>query len=288
MTFQHWIAGARDRFTAAGIDNDEAALDAELLVREVLGWTREQLLIVRHDAAPDGFAERFEPLASRRERREPVAYILGRREFWTLDFDVSPAVLIPRPETELLVEQTIDCARLMTGRDLGAGPLRVIDVGTGSGCIAIALARELPQATFVATDISAAALDVARRNARRHGVDARIEFVEADGIPELNEPAIIVSNPPYVPLADWGVLPPEVREFEPHAALFAGPDGLEAIRALLRQADAKLERGFLLFEFGFGQQDAIRTLVDGLSRLRLVRVASDLQRIPRVVVLEKR
>lgn len=288
MTFQHWIAGARDRFTAAGIDNDEAALDAELLVREVLGWTREQLLIVRHDAAPDGFAERFEPLASRRERREPVAYILGHREFWTLDFDVSPAVLIPRPETELLVEQTIDCARLMTGRDLGAGPLRVIDVGTGSGCIAIALARELPQATFVATDISAAALDVARRNARRHGVDARIEFVEADGIPELNEPAIIVSNPPYVPLADWGVLPPEVREFEPHAALFAGPDGLEAIRALLRQADAKLERGFLLFEFGFGQQDAIRTLVDGLSRLRLVRVASDLQRIPRVVVLEKR
>lgn len=288
MNLQHWIATARDRFTAAGIDPDEAALDAELLAREVLGWTREQLLIARHDPAPEGFAERLEELLKRRERREPVAYILGRREFWSLDFEVSPAVFIPRPETELLVEETIHCARLMASRESGLGELRVIDVGTGSGCIAIAVARELPRATVIATDISREALDLARRNARRHGVHARIELLEANGIPELTGPAIIVSNPPYVPLAERETLPPEVLDFEPPAALFAGPDGLDAIRLLLEQANAKLARGFLLFEFGFGQEQAIRKLVEGLSRLRLVRVAADLQRIPRVAVLEGR
>lgn len=287
MTFQRHIGAARDRFIAAGIDPDEAALDAELLAREVLGWTREQLLIARHDPAPEGFAEWFEELVQRRERREPIAYILGRREFWSLDFEVSPAVLIPRPETELLVEETVHCARLMEGRESGLGELRVIDVGTGSGCIAIAVARDLPRAALVATDTSREALDVARRNARRHGVEARIEFLEAAGIPALTGPAIIVSNPPYVPLAERDALPPEVRDFEPEGALFAGPDGLDAIRSLTGQADAALSRGFLLVEFGFGQEAAIRTLAGTLSRLRLVRIAADLQGIPRVAVLEK-
>ncbi|MBI3265295.1 MAG: peptide chain release factor N(5)-glutamine methyltransferase [Acidobacteria bacterium] len=288
MAFQRSIASARDRFTAAGIDPNEAALDAELLVREVLGWTRERLLVARHNAAPEGFAERFEALVRRRERREPVAYILGRREFWTLDFEVSPAVLIPRPETELLVEQTIDCARLMTASGFEGRDLRIIDIGTGSGCVAIALARELPSANFVATDVSGEALDVARRNARRHGVDARIEFIEATGIPEDQAAAIVVSNPPYVPVAERSRLPPEVRDYEPPAALFAGPDGLDAIRLLLEQANEKLQGGLFVFEFGFGQGPAIEKLIEGLSRLRLVRIAADLQRIPRVAAIAPR
>ncbi|MBI4476429.1 MAG: peptide chain release factor N(5)-glutamine methyltransferase [Acidobacteria bacterium] len=283
MTFHHHINSAKERLARAGIDAGEAALDAELLVRQVLGWTRAQLLIARHAPAPAGFAEPFEALVRRRERREPMAYILGHREFWNLEFEVTPAVLTPRPETELLVEQAIVCARLMGDP---ASDLQIVDAGTGSGCIVVSLARELPHAKFLATDVSAAALEVARRNARRHAVEGRIQFIETDGLPDLAGLTLVVSNPPYVPLKERDTLPSEVREYEPASALFAGPDGLEAIRRLLQDANAKIPSGFLLFEFGFGQEAAVRQLSSVLDRLRLARIVPDLQKIPRVAVLK--
>lgn len=284
MIFHHHITAARDRFIRAGIDPNEATLDAELLVREIMRWSRAQMLIASHAPAPEGFGNEFDALVKRRERREPTAYVLGHREFWKLDFDVSPAVLIPRPETELLVEQTLAIAR----RAKRPEAVRIVDIGTGSGCIAVSLARELPHATVMATDLSRAALDVARRNARRHGVESRIQFMETHRIPDLPGPALIVSNPPYVPLADRATLPPEVRAFEPAEALFAGVDGLDTIRELLQQAEARLPAGFFLFEFGFGQEEAIRTLIGSLTRFQLMGMVSDLQGIPRVAITRAR
>jgi release factor glutamine methyltransferase len=157
----------------------EAATDAEVLARHVLGWDRATYLARRRDPAPAGFESRYAPLAARRERREPVSIITGRREFWGLEFAVGPAVLTPRPETELIVETALDL--LGTRRD---APLAIADVGTGSGCLAVTLAREFPRAVVTAVDVSAAALAVARRNAATHGVAGRIHWVEA-------------------PLADW-------------------------------------------------------------------------------------
>ena len=176
----------------------------------------------------------YEPLVARRERREPVSYILGTREFWGLDFEVGPDVLIPRPETELIVEETL----ALVGRD---GSPRIIDVGTGSGCIAIVLAREIPGARITATDVSVDALAVARRNAMRHGVADRVTFIETSFLDGIESGAdVIVSNPPYVPsVSDRGVTP-EVREYEPRVAVFSGEDGLDGVRSVLKGAASKL------------------------------------------------
>ena len=281
MIFHHHLAAARDRLVRAGIDPNEATLDSDLLAREIMRWTRAQLLIARHAPAPAGFAQAFDDWVARREKREPMAYIIGHREFWKLDFEVSPAVLIPRPETELLVEQTLAIAR----RAKRPEAVTVADIGTGSGCIAVSLARELPDAVLIATDVSAEALELARRNARRHSVESRIQFVEQSGIPELAGPAIVVSNPPYVPLVDRGTLPPEVRDFEPPDALFAGRDGLDIIRSLVHQAGAQLSRSYLLFEIGFGQDQAVRQIIEDEQRFRLMGITPDLQGIPRVAVV---
>ena len=164
-----------------------------MLARQVLGWDRARFLADRNDTATSGFLLKYEPLVARRERREPVSYILGTREFWGLPFEVGPDVLIPRQETEFIVEETL----ALVGKD--SHPL-IVDVGTGSGCIAISLAREIPGARVIATDLSAHALGVARRNAVRHDVGDRITFVETsflDGIDDRVD--VIVSNPPYVP-----------------------------------------------------------------------------------------
>lgn len=279
VTFQLHLNRARERFIRSGIDAAEAALDAELLARHLLGWDRARLLVSGHDETPPGFEPAFEALVERRCRREPMAYILGHREFWTLDFLVSPAVLVPRPETELLVEEALAAAARMPG-----DALTVVDIGTGSGCVAIAIAHELPDAAVVATDVSDEALDVARENARRHGVQTRIRFVRTAGLPPLPQSeTLVVSNPPYVPLAERDRLPPEVRDFEPPAALFGGPDGLDVIRRLIVQVDEGLQRGFFLFEFGIGQESAIRDLIDRRQGLKVVGVAADLQGIPRVM-----
>jgi release factor glutamine methyltransferase len=281
MTLQDHVARARERLREAGIRAEEAARDAELLARHVLGWDRAAYLTRRDLPAPSTFEDAFEPLVARRERREPAPLILGRREFWGLDFEITSDVLSPRPETELVVEQAAGLARAMEA------PL-VVDVGTGSGCIAVSLAGELPRAAIIATDISTAALAVARRNAARHGVDGRIDFRLADlldGVPE--RPDLIVSNPPYVPAASARALAPEVRDHEPAIALFGtGQDGTGTIRALVAAAADRLAPGgFLVFEFGYGQDEAVAALAPGT--LTLETIGEDLQGIPRIAVFRR-
>jgi release factor glutamine methyltransferase len=276
------LADARRALMEAGIDPDEAAIDAEVLARHALGWDRAQLLTAWRDPVPAALAPAFDPLLQRRLAREPVAYIIGRREFWGRDFAVTPAVLVPRPETEIIVEEALDQARG------GAATGIIVDVGTGSGCLAVTLAIEFPRARVVATDISPAALEVARRNAERHGVAARIAFLEADVLEGTGVRAdLIVSNPPYVPETEAGSLPPDVARYEPHPALFGGADGLDVIRRLFAAAPARLaEQGRLVVEFGFGQEAAIRALASATG-WRVVRIRPDLQGIPRTAVLRR-
>jgi release factor glutamine methyltransferase len=275
------VAAARQRLRGAGIPPDEADLDARLLAQFVLGWPTEQFFVDANTDPPPHFAAQFESLIARRASREPFAYIVGHQEFWQLDFVVTPAVLIPRPETEVIVEASV--ARL----DAGA-PLRIADVGTGSGCLAIALARELTCATLIATDLSDAALAVARHNAVRHGVDGRIEFRHADLLGGVTGSFdAIVSNPPYVRDDDRADIQQEVR-FEPAHALFAGADGLDVIRRLLPGAAACLAPGgLLLFEIGFGQADAVAELISTTAGLKMSELKSDLQGIPRVAIAKR-
>jgi len=277
VTIHARVAAARDRLRAAGIPFDEAELDARLLAEHVLGWTTERYFTEADAPSPDGFDARFNPLVARRAAREPFAYIVGRQEFWGLSFEVAPAVLIPRPETELVVEST--CAAL---HDVAA-PL-VADVGTGSGCVAIAVALERA-ASVVATDVSDAALAVARRNAERLGAAGLIAFRRTDLLAAVDERFdVVVSNPPYVRDGDRAGIQPEVR-FEPPEALFAGEDGLDAIRRLVPAAVERLKpRGTLVFEFGFGQADAVADLISTTAGLTMVALRPDLQGIPRVAI----
>lgn len=274
------LDGARQRLLAAGVSPEEARLDAELLARHVLGWDRARLIVSRDEPVPDSSAETFEALVRRRAAREPTAYILGHKEFWGLDFLVSPGVLIPRPETELIIEET---RRLL---ERASRPL-VADVGTGSGCLAVALAVDCPTARVIATDTSRTALDVAHRNAVHHKVADRCRFVRSSMLDALAGPFdVVMSNPPYVPTVDAPQLQPEVRDFEPASALFAGPDGLDAIRALVTNAPSTLRPGgALIFELGQGQADAVADVVRHRAGLELRCFRSDLQGIPRTAVV---
>ena len=282
MTIHELVQGARDRFMNAGISANLATLDAEVLARQVLGWDRARFLADRNEQATSVFLLQYEPLVARRERREPVSYILGMREFWGLDFEVGPDVLIPRQETEFIVEETL----ALVGKD--SRPV-IVDVGTGSGCIGISLAREIPGARVIASDVSKHALEVARRNAARHDVADRMTFVETsflDGIEEGVD--IIVSNPPYVPSVSRRGLTPEVRDYEPSVALFGGEDGLDGLRSVLEGAVAKLAPGgHLVMEFGCGQDDGVTDLVRGVDGLEVVKIRHDLQDIPRTVVCRR-
>ena len=282
MTIHELVQGARNRFMNAGISANLATLDAEVLARQVLGWDRARFLTDRNETATSVFLLQYEPLVARRERREPVSYILGLREFWGLPFEVGPDVLIPRQETEFIVEETL----ALVGKD--SHPV-IVDVGTGSGCIAIALAREIPGARIIASDVSKHALEVARRNAARHNVADRMTFVETsflDGIEEGVD--IIVSNPPYVPSVSRRGLTPEVRDYEPSVALFGGEDGLDGLRSVLAGAMAKLTPGgHLVMEFGCGQDDGVTDLVRGADGLDVVKIRHDLQDIPRTVVCRR-
>ena len=275
------VAAARNTLRAADIPSDEADLDARLLAEYVLGWTTERYLAESNQTPPAGFDAQFDALIARRASREPYAYIVGHQEFWGLEFDVSPAVLIPRPETEFIVEAT---------RDILAADAKalVADVGTGSGCLAIAIARERPNARSVATDLSSAALDIARSNAEKFGVADRITFRHTDLLDDVAETFdIIVSNPPYVRAVDRGGIQPEVR-FEPAGALYAGDDGLGVIRRLVPQAAAQLKSGgTLMLEFGFGQAEDVTAIIASTPGLTLVVVHEDLQGIPRIAIAHR-
>ncbi len=285
MTVVERVAAATSRLVAAGLPLEAAALDAEVLARHVLGWDRAAYLCDRRDAAPDGFRQAYDAALDRRASREPVASIVGRREFWGLDLEVGPGVLTPRPETELLVEEAL---RLAAGNPCAARLLA--DVGTGSGCVAIALATELPGARIIATDISAPALAVARRNAVRHGVDARIAWVRTSCLEGVRAvPDLIVANPPYVPDGELAGLPPEVRDYDPRLALAGGRDGLDVVRRLLDVAAERLRPGGrLVLELGRGQAAAARDAVAARPALSLVAVRRDLRGIARTLVARRR
>jgi len=287
VTLRQLVLDARERLIHAGIRPELAALDAELLAREALGWDRARFLAERNDPAPGGFGARYEQAIGRRERREPVPYITGTREFWGLELEVCPDVLIPRPETELIVEEALQSS--VDSRQSSGHSPRIADIGTGSGCLAIALAREFPASRITATDISHPALAVARRNAARHGVADRISFVQTSYLSAIDGPfALIVSNPPYVPAVSAPGLTPEVREYEPGIAVFGGADGLEGLREVFSQAAPRLApEGWLMVEFGYGQDEIIGRLIAEHPSLSLVKIREDLQGIPRTAVVRK-
>jgi release factor glutamine methyltransferase len=276
------LADARDRLVRAGVSSDEAALDAEVLARHVLNCDRATLLTRARDPLPSAFGRLYDELVQRRAAREPIAYIVGHREFWGLEFEVTPDVLIPRPETELIIEEALS---VFPHRQLVH---HIIDIGTGSGCLAVILAIEFASAGVVATDTSDSALEIAQRNAGRHNVSDRIAFARGDLLGGAGKSAeLIVSNPPYVPEADAATLQPEVARYEPSSALYAGPDGLAVIRRLLEEAPPHLApEGRLIVEFGFGQEPGVREAARQ-SGWTTERVRRDLQGIPRVAVLRR-
>ena len=259
MTLRAHLIAAKTRLVAAGIESLEAARDAQVLAMHALGWDRATLFAHDTDPPPPGFPDAYASLVDRRCRREPIAYIRGVQEFWNRDFSVSPSVLIPRPETELIIEEALSCAFVLAA-----------DIGTGSGCLAVTLA--------------------ARENASRHHVGDRIEFRQTRYLDETPGPFdLIVSNPPYVTDDEYAGLAPEVRDFEPRAALAAGPEGLDDIRGVLHAAATSLAPGGrLLLEMGHRHADGVAALVHADARLHLVHVRNDLQRIPRMVVIERK
>ncbi|MGQ0762818.1 MAG: peptide chain release factor N(5)-glutamine methyltransferase [Acidobacteriota bacterium] len=278
---QAHAAGA-ESLRAASVINPR--LEAGSLLAHVLRHDRTYLITHGNDLVTGEQLDRFRVLIARRAAREPLQYIVGHQEFFTLKFEVTPDVLIPRPETELIVEAALGLADREP-------PLSILDVGTGSGCIVISLLHELKNAHATATDISPNALEVARRNAQRHNVSDRVTFTRADSLASLIQSAafsLVVSNPPYIPAGDIATLQREVREHEPVTALASGADGLDHIRALLRETPQVLQHsGYFIFEIGFGQGDAIEQLVDR-AIWHLIEVRKDLQGIPRTVVLQKR
>lgn len=252
----------------------------------MLGIDRTHLLTRSEEQIDETRYREYLALVERRAVGEPLQYITGRQEFYGLDFIVTPDVLIPRPETEFLVERVIKLVR----ESRNETPV-IVDLGTGSGCIAVALALHLPGARVIATDISNAALDVARANAERHGARDRIEFVEGDLLAPLlqrNLEAavdILATNPPYVDVDKPELIQREVSEWEPRSALFGGTDGLDFYRRLLVDAPRYLKpRGYLVCEIGYGQLDAILELIER-SMLELVDVTHDLQGLPRTLAL---
>jgi release factor glutamine methyltransferase len=281
VTLYERIAAARRQLEAVGMDAAGAALDAEVLARHILDWDRAQLLSRSRDAEPPGFDSRYQELILRRSQREPIAMITGRREFWGRDFAVTRDTLVPRPESELIVEEALQY--------LGDSPATVLDIGTGTGCLAVTLAAERTGARVVATDISLEALRVAASNARRHQVEDRVHYVQTDLAAGLRLTAdLIVSNPPYVPEPDGPTLPLDVAGYEPPIALFGGSDGMTVVDRLLATVTPLLAPGgALIFEFGYGKDDEIRASAER-EGWRLVRVRHDLQGIERTAVLERK
>jgi release factor glutamine methyltransferase len=266
-----------------GASVPSAGLSAELLLMKVVGRDRAWLYAHPEQVLAASEISSYFELISARAAGTPTQYLTGKQEFWALDFEVTRDVLIPRPETEHVIEVTL--ARLGAARR--NSPLLVADIGTGSGCIAVALAKELPSAKICATDISAAALEVAHRNATRHGVESRMIFVQSDLFADFAEPAhfdVIISNPPYVARRDADSLQREVREHEPSIALFAGDDGLAVYSSLIAQSGERLAPGGLLvLELGAGQFEVVGDLLDPARGWTRVTANEDLAGIIRVI-----
>jgi release factor glutamine methyltransferase len=258
-------------------------LDGELLLAHVLKVNRAALFTWSDRRLTPKELTRYRSLLTRRAAREPLAYLVGHREFFGLDFAVGPGVLIPRPETELLVEQALRLARRLTA------PPRIVDVGAGSGAIAVTLAVHLPQAAVCAVDDSGEALDVVAENARRHGVVDRIQCIQGDLLAPLSGPVdLITANLPYVTTEEWMGLPPEIRDHEPRTALDGGPDGLALIGRLLATANAHLgPGGAMLLEIGASQGPAVTALARQRFSPAAVHLYQDYAGLDRLVIVHK-
>jgi release factor glutamine methyltransferase len=312
MNIRSALREAMARLESAGVPSH--ALAAELLLMHALDRDRTWLYTHPENEIPAATLEKFQALIAERASGTPTQYLTGKQEFWGLDFEVTPAVLIPRPETEHVIEVILE--RLGPAGKTAA--LQIADIGTGSGCIAIALAHELPRAQIIATDISGAALEVARRNATRHSATDRIDFIESDlfelfhngknnpmqqrartsdsDSPDKNagwQPAlrkkapqfdVIASNPPYIPLGEAPQLQREVRGHEPEIALFAGEDGLAIYAPLIREAVEFLKaRGLLVLELGHNSLPGVMQILEASGAWTEIRVTNDLAGIPRVI-----
>ncbi|MGA7381109.1 MAG: peptide chain release factor N(5)-glutamine methyltransferase [Terriglobales bacterium] len=278
MLLKDALTSAVKQLTAAHVGSPR--LNAETLLMFTLSCDRAYLFAHPERELTPQEKINYQEAIAQRAQGTPAQYITGHQEFWGMDLIVSPAVLIPRPETEHLIEAVLPLARAVEKR-------RIVDVGTGSGCIALALAKELPQADIHATDISAAALEIARANAARHRLDRSIHFHHTDLLHGFEPGAfdLVVSNPPYVGESEEDQVQLEVRKFEPRDAVFAGPTGLEVIERLIPQAHTVLKAGgFLAIEISGTIAEGVKHL---LARWSGLRVINDLQGIPRVAVAAK-
>lgn len=276
-----WTAGF---FADRGIESSRT--DAEILLADTLGCQRIDLYMHHDQPLQAGELSRFKALIQRRAQREPVAYILGSKEFWSLEFKVTPDVLIPRPETEGVVKTAL---QLYSGED----PIRILELGVGSGIITIALAHERSAWRFWATDVSQAAIEIARSNARSHHVDDRIQWMVGSWFEGVEKDAedkfdLILSNPPYIAEAKLDTLEPEVGQFEPRLALDGGPDGLESIAHILDAAPEYLRPGgWMIFEIGYDQGNAVQDLAGDSGAYDQIIVDQDFSGLDRIVRFRK-
>jgi release factor glutamine methyltransferase len=280
LTIGEAIIEAAERLGRAGIA--EARRDAALLVQAATWRGRAFVIANPEHELSDGEAERFRSYVARREAREPLQYIRGTQEFWGLEFEVSAGVLIPRPETEIIVEKAVEMLR---GRENAT----ICEIGVGSGCISVSILKELASARVVGLDVSEKALETSRRNALKHGVSERLKLRISDVFESAGGERFdaVVSNPPYIPASDIAGLEPEVREFEPAGALTDGGDGLSVIRRVAAGSAAALRpAGFLLMEIGYGQAESVAGLFGG-GAWRSFELLADLQGIPRTVLARR-
>ncbi len=281
MKIAELICSAGRMLAEEGIDT--AYLDAEILMRHALGCRREGLFLLLNEMLDRDRTDYFMKFIERRKKREPVAYITGKKEFFSREFLVSQKVMIPRPETETLVERVMDIIALNNIKNM-------LDIGTGSGVIAITLSLYFPELKICATDISDDALSVARKNAILHGVESRIEFVKSDlfdGLDPGEKFDLIVSNPPYIPSRDIPLLGPEVRDYEPRIAIDGGLDGLDVIRRIARDSHHYIQKGgFLVMEIGEGQEPSVLEILKGCNYIDCM-IFKDLSGSERYIVSRK-
>jgi len=279
-TIKALLQWTTDHFHKKGIESPR--LDAQILLAHIMGCPKIELIARSADEPTDDERTRFKDLIRRRVEGWPVAYLVGHRDFFLLSFEVSPAVLVPRPDTETLVELALRAAK---------GNPTILDLGTGSGCIAVSLAHQCKGAAVTAIDVSPDAIDVAKRNAAKHGVGNRITFLTGDLFAPLSGATfdLIVSNPPYISHAELTELPVDVREHEPRVALDGGPDGLAFYRRIAADANAFLKPGgAVMVEIGWTQEPAVRALFEGRPELTHVTSAKDGGGRWRVVSAKKR